>query len=264
MMRCGQSRPSGIELLLDRAKGFVDLRAELPGDPFAAAQAVAVLAAVGALVFAHQRPASSAMARILGAPSRAHVEDRPHVQRADRGMRIPGAARAVARNTSVSASVYSARCSSGTAQSSMKLTGLPSPFRLIMMLRPALRTSHRFFCGASSGISHHRAGQAEVAHQLDQVASACAAARPCRRRRTRPAGSRRARRSAPVRSSARKAGLAQRQLDHGAVDQLDRGRAPSLTMCCAAVHRRVEGREVDDAQHLAPRQRRSLQRERSA
>ncbi|MNT21995.1 hypothetical protein D3C72_1573590 [compost metagenome] len=56
-------------------------------------------------------------------------------------------------NTSVSASVYSARCSSGTAQSSMKLTGLPSPLRLIMMLRPALRTSHRFFCRPSSGIS---------------------------------------------------------------------------------------------------------------
>ncbi len=54
------------------------------------------------------------------------------------------------RNTWVSASVYSARCCSGTAQSSMKLTGLPSPFRLIMMFRPALRTSHRFFCGTSS------------------------------------------------------------------------------------------------------------------
>ena len=55
--------------------------------------------------------------------------------------------------TSVRRSVYSARCSSGTAQSSMKLTGLPSPLRLIMMLRPALRTSHRSFCAASSGIS---------------------------------------------------------------------------------------------------------------
>jgi hypothetical protein len=54
------------------------------------------------------------------------------------------------RNTCVSESVYSARCSSGTAQSSMKLTGLPSPLRLIMMLRPALRTSHRFFCAVSS------------------------------------------------------------------------------------------------------------------
>ena len=55
--------------------------------------------------------------------------------------------------TCVSSSVYSAKCTNGTAQSSMKLTGLPSPFRLIMMLRPALRTSHKFFCGASSTIS---------------------------------------------------------------------------------------------------------------
>jgi hypothetical protein len=63
------------------------------------------------------------------------------------------------RKTCVSASVYSARCSSGTAQSSMKLTGLPSPLRLIMMFRPALRTSHRFFCGASSIISTTEPGR---------------------------------------------------------------------------------------------------------
>ena len=55
--------------------------------------------------------------------------------------------------TSVKASVYSAKCTNGTAQSSIKLTGLPSPFKLIMMLSPALRTSHRFFCGVSSIIS---------------------------------------------------------------------------------------------------------------
>ena len=41
-------------------------------------------------------------------------------------------------NTRVSCSVYSARCSSGTAQSSMNDTGLPSPFIDIMMLRPGL------------------------------------------------------------------------------------------------------------------------------
>ena len=56
-------------------------------------------------------------------------------------------------NTSVSAWVYSARLSRGTAQSSIKLTGLPSPLRLIMILRPALRTSHRFFCKLASGIA---------------------------------------------------------------------------------------------------------------
>ena len=62
-------------------------------------------------------------------------------------------------NTSVSASVYSAKWTSGTAQSSMKLTGLPSPFKLIMMFRPALRTSHKAFCGASSSISTTEPGR---------------------------------------------------------------------------------------------------------
>jgi hypothetical protein len=76
-------------------------------------------------------------------------------------------------NTSVSASVYSARCSSGTAQSSMKLTGLPSPLRLIMMLRPALRTSHSAFC-APRRASRPRAWAAQVAHQLDQAVAAAA------------------------------------------------------------------------------------------
>ena len=44
------------------------------------------------------------------------------------------------RNTSVNLSIYSARCSRGTAQSSMKDTGFPSPFIDMTMLSPALRT----------------------------------------------------------------------------------------------------------------------------
>ena len=51
----------------------------------------------------------------------------------------------------------------------------------------------------------------------------------------------------------RNAGLAQRQLDHRAVDQLDRGR-PELDDVLRRVHRGVEGREVDDAEHLGARQ----------
>ena len=93
------------------------------------------------------------MARILAAPLR-------RMSRIGRTCKVPTEAWAYQvprlpylRNTPVSASVYSAKLSSGTAQSSMKLTGLPSPRRLIMMFRPALRTSHRFFCGASSTIS---------------------------------------------------------------------------------------------------------------
>ena len=92
------------------------------------------------------------MARILGAPSR-------RMSRIGRTCKVPTEAWAyqVPRvpwrsNTSVKAAVYSAKCSSGTAQSSMKLTGLPSPRKLIMMFKPALRTSHRFFCAVSSTI----------------------------------------------------------------------------------------------------------------
>ena len=81
------------------------------------------------------------MARIFSAPSR-------RMSRIGRTCSVPTEACAyqVPRvpcfsNTCVRRSVYSARCSSGTAQSSMKDTGLPSPFIDIMMLRPALRTS---------------------------------------------------------------------------------------------------------------------------
>jgi hypothetical protein len=56
------------------------------------------------------------------------------------------------RNTRVSASVYSARCSSGTAQSSMNETGLPSPFIDIMMFSPAFLTSQISRCSPASPI----------------------------------------------------------------------------------------------------------------
>ena len=97
--------------------------------------------------------ASSAMARIFSAPPL-------RMSRIGRTCSVPTEAWAyhVPRvpcfsNTRVRRSVYSARCSSGTAQSSMKDTGLPSPLIDIMMLRPALRTSHSAFCCFSSVIS---------------------------------------------------------------------------------------------------------------
>ncbi len=97
-------------------------------------------------------PASSAIARIFCAPSR-------RMSRIGRTCSVPTEACAyqVPRvpclaNTCVRRSTYSARCSSGTAQSSMKDTGFPSPFMLIMMLSPALRTSQSAFCGPGSAI----------------------------------------------------------------------------------------------------------------
>ena len=191
----GVEQVAGIEALLDGAEGVVDLRAELPADPFAAAQAVAMLAAVGALTTRAPAPrplrrwrASSARRRgaCRGWAARAACPPRACAYQVPR---VPW------RNTSVSASVYSARCSSGTAQSSMKLTGLPSPFRLIMMLRPALRTSHSAFC-APRRASRPRC-RAGPGRPSDRPARSCAQQHGGRRRRTPPAGWRPVRRSAP-------------------------------------------------------------------
>ena len=49
--------------------------------------------------------------------------------------------------------MYSARCSSGTAQSSTKETGFPSSFIDIMMLRPEVRTSVIAVCKLGSSTS---------------------------------------------------------------------------------------------------------------
>jgi hypothetical protein len=97
----GVEQTDRIELLFDGAQSFGDSRAELPGDPFAAAEAVAMFAAIGALVLAHQLGGLFGDGAHLGCaalrPGPTHVEDRAHVQGTDRGMGIPGAAGAVLR-----------------------------------------------------------------------------------------------------------------------------------------------------------------------
>ena len=126
------------------------------------------------------------------------------------------------RNTWVSASVYSARCSSGTAQSSMKLTGLPSPLRLIMMFRPALRTSHRFFCGASSAIRTTEPGRPR------SPISSTSCVELAQQRRLVAAGELHQQHGIGLADHGgadhrREGRVLQRQLDHGAIDQFHRG-----------------------------------------
>ena len=96
--------------------------------------------------------ASSAIARIVRAP------DGSFMLRIGRTWRQPTEACAYhvpsvpyRANSRVSRSVNSARCGSGTAQSSMNDTGFPSPFIDIMMLRPALRTAVISAWDAASG-----------------------------------------------------------------------------------------------------------------
>ena len=106
----------------------------------------------------------------------------------------------------------------------MKLTGLPSPFRLIMMLRPALRTSHRFFC--SAGVDHldHAAGRAEIAHHLARAGASF----PCKRRELLAAEldqqDRRGTSDQGALDERPVARIIEAEIDHDAVDQLDGAR----------------------------------------
>ncbi len=175
------------------------------------------------------------MARILRPPSAVapHVEDRPHVQRAHRGMRVPGAARAVARE----------HLGQRVGVLGQVLQRHGAVFDEAHRLAVALQAHHDVQAGLAHfpqgllrrlvGHLHHAAGQAQVAHQRRPGRAACAAARP---------------RSAPANSTSRMAcGLAdQRRLRSSAgrpgwpaPARSSCGRpapprvGPSLTMCCA-------------------------------
>ena len=220
-----------------------------------------MLAAERALVVAHQRRrflGDRAHLRRAVAP---HVEDRPHVQRADRGVRVPGAARAVAREH------LGQRV--GVLGEVLERDGavLDEAHRLAV----ALQAHHDVEAGLANlpevllrrvvGHLDDAARQAQVAHQLDQAAEArqqrlLGVARELDEQdRRRLAAQRR-------RHRRRERRVGERQVDHRPVDQLDRGR-PERDDVLRRVHRRVEGREVDDAEHLRARQRRELERQRA-
>ena len=183
-----------------------------------------MLAAEGALVLAHQRAGFFGDGAHLGGAVAAHVEDRPHVQRADRRVRVPGAAGAVPREH------FGQRVGVVGQMLERHRAVLDEAHRLAVALQAhhdveaGLAHFPQVFLRRVVGHLDHAAGQAEVAHQLDQVRQLGAAAPPCRRRRTRPAGSRAGWPISAVSMVGRKAGLAQAQLDHRAVDQLHRRR----------------------------------------
>src|SRR5262245_38264933 len=84
-----------VEPGLDLGQRRGEARTEERRDPLRAHQPVAVLAGVGAFVLLHHGAGFLRdRAHLLGAIA-AHVEHRPDVQRTDRRVRVPGAARAM-------------------------------------------------------------------------------------------------------------------------------------------------------------------------
>ncbi len=132
---------------------------------------------------------------------------------------------------------------------------------LIMMFRPALRTSHSAFCGAASGMRTTCPGRPR---------SPISATRSSSRRRGVSA-------SSPMNSTSRIASGSPTSAASmtGRNDGLLRASSiivrstsstaagPSLTMCLRQLHRPVQRREADDAERLVPGQRRELQRQRA-
>ena len=143
----------------------------------------------------------------------------------------------------------------------MKDTGLPSPFMLIMMLSPALRTSHSAFCAPASVICTTLPGSPRSPISATRSPSARAGASrgladELDQQDRFGLADQRALDDRPER------GIAAREVDHRPVDQLDR-RRPEADDVLRGIHRPVQRRKVDDAEHAVPRQRREVQRERA-
>ncbi len=255
----------GIEEVLDLFETAGQALAELPGHPFAADQAIAVLARERALVPSHQNGGllgdGAHLRRAAGRPRAAHVQDRTDMQRADRGVGIPGPARAVTRKDfgepgRVFREVLQRHCAvldeadglavalQGHHDVQARLADIPQRF-----LRRRVR--HR----------HHRAGQAEVRHQFHQRIEL--------RQQTGPVftaelhqqdrfGRRRGRVDQCGLHHRPEHRVAARQVDHGAVHQLHRRRS-ELDDMLRAVHCAMEVPEVDDPEHLVRGQAGQLQ-----
>ena len=88
-------QPPRVEEVLDFLERARDARPEHRRDPFRAHQPVAVFARISAFVLAHHRAGFLGDRAHFLRAVRAHVEDGPHVQAADRGVRVPGAPGAV-------------------------------------------------------------------------------------------------------------------------------------------------------------------------
>ena len=229
-------------------------RPEEGRDPFGAHQPVAVLAGIGALVLLHHRAGFLGDgAHLLGAVA-AHVEDRSHVQRADRGVRVPGAARAVLLED--------------VGQPLGVLGEVLERHRAILDEGDGLAVALHGHHDVQAGLAHfphsalqagvgdldHAARVAEIGHQLrefPELARTCSSANST----SRMASGSPLMNALTVRSNAgisRARPIMVRSTSSTAVGL-------SLTMCCVTSIAGRSAREVAHAERARPGQRRELQ-----
>ena len=218
-------------------------------------QPVAVLARMRALVFAdHREGLFGDRPHLFDLELLLQVEHRPHMQAADRGVRVPGAVGAVLLED---------------AGQAVGVVGeIFEPHRAVFEKRDRLSVAlHRHhdvealradlpdrLLEGGVGRLDDAVGKAEIAHQFDQrleapqIVGGVVAGEfgQQRSRRARPR-TKRSTTGAEHRDVAR-------QFDHRAVDQLDRA-GPELDDLPGRGHRAVEGREMADAEHPVRRDR---------
>ena len=245
---------AGVEGVLDLLERGGEPRAEHRLVELAAHDAVAVLAGVGAAVLAHHLEAllgdgPHAPRAVLGL----QIDDRAHVQGADRRVRVPGAAGAVTGEDGV--------------ETAGVLGQVLEPHRAVLDERDRLSVPLHRHHDVEARLAHvphralepglhrldHRAGKAEVRHQLDEArepgeeGGAVLARELHQQQRVGRAA------HEPLDGGTERRDVA-RELDEGAVDELHRARAERHDVPRRG-HRLVEGREVTHPEHAVGRQR---------
>ncbi len=183
------------------------------------------------------------------------------MQRAHGGMGVPGAPAAMAREHFGERVGVLGQVLQRHGAVLDEAHGLAIALEAHHDVQPRLAHFPEVFLGRFLGHFHHAAGQAQLAHQLHQLAQ------PRQQRGTVVAGEFHQQDGSRAADEGGFYGglegrVGQAQLDHGAVHQLH-GRGSQLHDVLGRVHGRVEGGEVDHAQHLGARQRAELQGERA-
>ncbi len=206
MILPGLNRPSGSSSRLIDAESVVEIGAELPSDPFAAAQPVAVFAAVGAAKFPHQTGSllgdRAHFLRASGRSVSAHIEDRTNVQRTDGGVRIPGAVSAMSlENLRELLGVIGQMLERDRAVLD-EADRFAVAFEAHHDIEPGFAHVPYISLRPGIGDSHHAVRESKIAHEFSQAREPAVQTGRGLRRRTPPAESRPDGRSAPAPTAA--------------------------------------------------------------